>query len=170
MGDFKPESLKLKEVFGNQDSFYEIPRYQRPYRWTDEHVEQLWDDLYESFENGENSYFLGSIVTVKQNGDSSKKDVVDGQQRLTTLMILFCVIRDLYPNLNENSLDPQSVDIEKLENFIFFKKKFDRLTLLTDVKHREEFKKLIIENKDVTKLKKPYKYEINFSSRQFSDF
>jgi len=161
MSDFKPESLKIKEIFGNQDSFYEIPRYQRPYRWIDEQVEQLWDDLYDAFDNEENSYFLGSIVTVKQNNESSKKDVVDGQQRLTTLMILFCVIRDLYPTLNGNSDDPQSVDIETLENFIFFKKKFDRLTLLTDVKHREEFKKNIIEKGNISGLKKPYKYEIN---------
>lgn len=158
MEDFKPESLKIKELFGNQDSLYNIPKYQRPYKWVNEQVEQLWEDLYDAFENDETSYFLGSIVTVVS--EENKKDVIDGQQRLTTLLIFFCIVRDLYPSLNQNSSNPNSIDIETLENFIFFKKKFNRLTLLTDEQHRHDFETLIVKG-NVNELKRPYKYQIN---------
>lgn len=104
---FKPLSLSIKELFGNTDSFYMIPDYQRPYKWENEQVDMLWDDINEAFQNGEENYFLGSIITAKPgDGDRYRYvDVVDGQQRLTTLMILFCVVRDLYPALNEDAGD-----------------------------------------------------------------
>ena len=103
---FKPLSLSIGELFGNKDALYKIPQYQRPYKWEDEQVDKLWDDIYDAFENREDNYFLGSIITAKprDNEKSAYVDVVDGQQRLTTLMILFCVIRDLFPEINkENS-------------------------------------------------------------------
>lgn len=158
MEEFKPESLKIREVFGNQNSLYEIPKYQRPYKWVNEQVEQLWNDLYESFQNDENSYFLGSIVTAINK--NNKLDVIDGQQRLTTLFILFCVIKDLYPNINQNSENQNSITKDDIENFIFFKKRFKRLTLLTDIQHRNDFEKLIVEGK-INDLKKPNKSQIN---------
>jgi uncharacterized protein with ParB-like and HNH nuclease domain len=158
MEEFKPESLQIREIFGNQNSLYEIPKYQRPYKWTNEQVEQLWDDLYEAFQNGENSYFLGSIVTTYNK--NNKLDVIDGQQRLTTLFILFCVIRDLYPEINQDSEDQNAITIDDIEDFIFFKKKFNRLTLLTDTQHRHDFETLIVKGK-INNLKKPYKYQIN---------
>ena len=94
---FKPLSLTVGELYGNKDSLYKIPQYQRPYKWEDEHVYKLWDDIYEAWEIEEPNYFLGSIITAKPRDDekSAYVDVVDGQQRLTTLMILFCVLRDL---------------------------------------------------------------------------
>src|SRR6478735_1003669 len=102
---FKPLSLSIKELFGNADALYKIPKYQRPYKWENEQVEKLWDDIYEAFENDEQNYFLGSIITAKPRDDekSAYVDVVDGQQRLTTLMILCCVVRDLYPNINSSN-------------------------------------------------------------------
>lgn len=54
---FKPQSLSVEELFGNKDALYKIPQYQRPYKWDDEQVEKLWDDLFEAFENGEKNYF-----------------------------------------------------------------------------------------------------------------
>lgn len=95
---FKPENLSIEQVFGNSDSFYQMPEYQRPYSWDKERVEQLWFDLVESYKNHtedstvDSNYFLGSLVVVK-NGQGY--DVIDGQQRMTTLTILFCVLRDL---------------------------------------------------------------------------
>ena len=95
---FKPENLSIEQVFGNADSFYQMPEYQRPYSWDKERVEQLWFDLVEAYKNYvedpavDSNYFLGSLVVVK-NGQGY--DVIDGQQRMTTLTILFCVLRDL---------------------------------------------------------------------------
>ena len=95
---FKPENLSIEQVFGNADSFYQMPEYQRPYSWDKERVEQLWFDLVVAYKNYiedstvDSNYFLGSLVVVK-NGQGY--DVIDGQQRMTTLTILFCVLRDL---------------------------------------------------------------------------
>ncbi|MCY4575712.1 MAG: DUF262 domain-containing HNH endonuclease family protein [Chloroflexi bacterium] len=84
----------LVHVFGD-GYFFEIPLYQRPYAWTEEHVEALLDDLQDAMRHDrEEPYFLGSVVLIK-NDDDPRSEVVDGQQRLTTLTMLFCVLRDL---------------------------------------------------------------------------
>ena len=79
-----------------------IPRYQRPYAWGTEQAEALLDDLLgflgETNEpiNQLNPYFLGSIVLIKPEGDANA-EVVDGQQRLTTLTILLAALRESLP-------------------------------------------------------------------------
>lgn len=94
---FKPDNESIKEVFFNANAFYNMPIYQRPYEWDKERVEQLWYDILESYNNNKQdssigkNYFLGSVVVVDR-GDY--QDVVDGQQRLITLTILFCVLRE----------------------------------------------------------------------------
>jgi uncharacterized protein with ParB-like and HNH nuclease domain len=93
-GIFKPEAKIIAKIFGDADSYYQIPDYQRPYSWEDEKIEQLWDDLYSAMESGDESYFLGPMVLIRTK--DGYFEVVDGQQRLTTLTILFCVLRDLY--------------------------------------------------------------------------
>jgi len=86
----------IAEVFSDQYAF-SIPSYQRPYAWESTQVEELLADLTEAMlpANGSDGfYFLGSIVLVKTHG-SPEARVIDGQQRLTTLTILFSVLRDL---------------------------------------------------------------------------
>jgi hypothetical protein len=83
----------LKKIFSSDYSF-RIPQYQRPYRWGVDQAVQLLDDLEESLDrNADEPYFLGSLVLVEVDG--ATYDVIDGQQRLTTLTILFAVLRDL---------------------------------------------------------------------------
>ena len=159
---FKPLSLSIRELFGNADSLYKIPQYQRPYKWEDEQIEKLWDDIYDAFESDENNYFLGSIVTAKpRGGDSGYLDVVDGQQRLTTLMILFCVVRDLYPNINKDASheDPFVVDIDTIMSSISLYGKTNRLKLFTHMQHQTDFENIILKG-NTKLLKKPFKYEI----------
>lgn len=88
----------LGRIFG--DNFlFTIPNYQRPYAWTTEETEQLLDDLLAALEDEPKEidqmapYFLGNIVLIKDN--TSKAQVIDGQQRLTTLTILLSVLRNL---------------------------------------------------------------------------
>ncbi|ESY55395.1 MULTISPECIES: DUF262 domain-containing protein [unclassified Mesorhizobium] len=76
---------------------FSIPPYQRPYAWERTQVEELLNDLIEAMrpqKQADGFYFLGSVVLVKSHGSPEAK-VVDGQQRLTTLTILFSVLRDL---------------------------------------------------------------------------
>jgi len=86
----------IRAIFEGSYQF-EIPDYQRPYAWTTEQATELFDDLYSAMQDARASgassqYFLGSIVLIKNDRDP-KAMVVDGQQRLTTLTILFAALR-----------------------------------------------------------------------------
>lgn len=87
----KGEAFYLSKVFSS-DFQYSIPDYQRPYSWEEEHIKQLFDDLYEFYQRKiDESYFLGSIVVIKKD-HQPEADVVDGQQRLTSLTILIAAL------------------------------------------------------------------------------
>ncbi len=80
--------------------YYQIPIYQRPYQWTKENCEKLLDDLFFNYEDDrESDYFCGSLVLIAISEDSKAKiyDVVDGQQRLSTFILLAKVLATLYP-------------------------------------------------------------------------
>jgi len=72
---------------------YEIPPYQRPYSWKKENAQQLVDDVWEAYESNDQEYFIGSLITIERDRDKLY-DVVDGQQRLTTLNVVFARLRD----------------------------------------------------------------------------
>ncbi len=94
----------LKEEF-----YYQIPIYQRPYQWTEENCEKLLDDLFEDYEEDrESDYFCGSLVLVKSDPNSKTEtyDVVDGQQRLSTFILLAKVLANLY----NDCLDPKNLE------------------------------------------------------------
>lgn len=94
----KAHEYPLKKVFSS-DFDFTIPHYQRPYAWGNDQALQLLDDLKDSLDrDAQEPYFLGSLVLVKPDDDTPAADVIDGQQRLTTLTILFAVLRDLTPS------------------------------------------------------------------------
>ena len=87
---------RIDRIFSD-DYAFEVPAYQRPYAWEIEQVRDLLSDIVEAMDNTQISggvYFLGSIVLIKSPG-SPRAQVVDGQQRLTTLTLLLSVLRDL---------------------------------------------------------------------------
>lgn len=93
------------EVFSikNLDKYYfVVPDYQREYVWeADKHIYQFLVDIDEEFDAHsieQQSYFLGSIIIVKKD---SKYDVIDGQQRLTTIVLCLCAIRNILESLND---------------------------------------------------------------------
>ena len=103
--EIKAGEVTLESVFLGEYAF-DIPLYQRPYSWEVQHVETLLDDLTSAMERDQNEpapYFLGSIVLVKQ-AHNPQSVVVDGQQRLTTLTMLFCVLRDIANNSGDMQL------------------------------------------------------------------
>lgn len=100
----KASEQNLNSVFSD-DYLFEIPLYQRPYAWTTEQVDELLDDLLNAMDrDAQSPYFLGSVVLIKNEGDS-RSAVVDGQQRLTTLSMLFCVLRELADGNAQSELD-----------------------------------------------------------------
>lgn len=83
----------LSKIFSS-DFEFTIPRYQRPYAWQQEQAQDLFDDLKDFAEAAPNEgYFLGSVVLIKEDG-KPHSEVIDGQQRLTTLTILLAVLVD----------------------------------------------------------------------------
>ncbi|MCQ2703809.1 DUF262 domain-containing protein [Helicobacter pylori] len=93
-----------------KELYYQIPIYQRPYQWTKENCEKLLDDLFFNYEDDrESDYFCGSLVLVKSDPNSKTEtyDIVDGQQRLSTFILLAKVLADLYIY---NGLDPEYLE------------------------------------------------------------
>ncbi|GAA7474498.1 DUF262 domain-containing protein [Helicobacter pylori] len=93
-------------------SYYQIPDYQRPYQWTEKNCEKLLDDLFSSYEYYKGSgYFCGSLVLIVINTDSETNaetyDIVDGQQRLSTFILLAKVLAALY----DKDLKPTSREL-----------------------------------------------------------
>lgn len=98
-------------LFSDKKANFLIPDYQRPYAWEEEHCQTLWDDIFafafpdnnsDKF-NSDDEYFLGSIVIFEN--DKGKKEVIDGQQRLTTLMLLLRAFYAKFGNMkDENSI------------------------------------------------------------------
>lgn len=164
---FVPTNLSLSDVFMSGDPIYQIPDYQRPYSWLDEQVEQLWDDLMESYENNkkdesiDSNYFLGSLIVVKKD---HVEDVVDGQQRLTTLLILLCVLRQTFPQINmavDAKQNPSVVKIGKIKNCIADTNELTRLRLQTDISQASNVEELIFnETIDFSTYEKPTKRQL----------
>lgn len=139
-GIFKPEAKSLIKVFGDADSFYQVPDYQRPYSWEDEQIEQLWEDIHSAMQSDDESYFLGPMILIKTA--DGHFEVVDGQQRLTTLTILFCVIRDLYKN-ELKMLDEALTNCiqDAIKSLVKGK---HRLKLITQLQYQNQFEQEIL--------------------------
>ncbi len=106
--EIKSEKILVKDIFSNL--WFRVPEYQRPYVWGDDQIDDLLDDLaFALGEKPEQDYFLGSFVyQLKRAGSAAgqvfdENDLLDGQQRMTTLFMLFACIRDLSsdPDLRE---------------------------------------------------------------------
>ena len=94
MSKLNVDQKTIKDLFQSKKSDFLIPDYQRPYAWGEAECRTLWDDIF-SFAipdegktefDSNSEYFLGPIVTFR---NEEKLEVIDGQQRLTTLMLLF---------------------------------------------------------------------------------
>ncbi len=89
----RTEVLTLETV-GARNMGFVIPSYQRPYVWRDEDVIKLFDDIREAYVAKEEQYFIGSVLSaIHEKGESRLYELIDGQQRTTTLMLLSLAFR-----------------------------------------------------------------------------
>ncbi|MUV09820.1 DUF262 domain-containing protein [Helicobacter pylori] len=109
------KAYQLKDILATElSAYYQIPIYQRPYQWTEENCEKLLDDLFFNYEDDrESDYFCGSLVLIAIRKDSETNaktyDIVDGQQRLSTFILLAKVLVTLYDKvLNDKVLNKTS--------------------------------------------------------------
>ncbi len=110
MSKLNVDQKTIMLLFSDKKSDFLIPDYQRPYAWEEGQCQTLWDDIFsfafpdnncDKFDSNE-EYFLGSIVTFEN--ENNKKEVIDGQQRLTTLMLLLRAFYAKFGNMqDENS-------------------------------------------------------------------
>lgn len=116
---FSASIASIKELLESSEKFI-VPKFQRNYSWDVEKVEELWNDLVENYEtimnkvapNEEAQYLLGPMVLLKSE-KSSDFFVIDGQQRLATLTMLFCVARDVIMEDAISGDDSDRRDVEK---------------------------------------------------------
>ncbi|NLW35260.1 MAG: DUF262 domain-containing protein [Syntrophorhabdus aromaticivorans] len=109
MSKLNVDQKTIFDLFSDKKADFLIPDYQRPYAWGEEQCQTLWDDIfqfsfpdnnYEAFDENE-EYFLGSIVTFKN--EKGKSEVIDGQQRLTTLMLILRAFYDKFANMKDKN-------------------------------------------------------------------
>jgi hypothetical protein len=157
----KATERTLQQILHSADQ-YVIPVFQRYYVWEERNWEQLWDDLQGLRENPEEKrrHFLGSIVCVPephQPGVVPAYQVIDGQQRLTTLVILLCAVRDAAAGLGWDKL---AAEVE--ENYLVhkFKEGRQRYKVFPRLRDRDSYLALI-DRKGATgasKVDKAYEY------------
>ncbi|MCB4928498.1 DUF262 domain-containing HNH endonuclease family protein [Streptococcus mutans] len=124
------QTVKQLLETGKKKNFV-IPEYQRPYAWTADQIQTLFDDLVEYTESSESSdsseestYFLGTIVAYEKNNE---QEIIDGQQRITSLFLL---LRAIYSKLTSMSETPQSKNfITQIESALWQQ---DELTAKVD--------------------------------------
>lgn len=120
MSKLNVDQKTVKELFANKRTDFLIPDYQRPYAWTETECATLWDDIfafsfpdndYSRFDSDNDEYFLGPIVTFKN--EDGKLEVIDGQQRLTTLMLLLRAFYAKFGNMQDENSKTTRANIEK---------------------------------------------------------
>lgn len=95
--NFQPTLREIREIL--KSDYYMIPRFQRPYSWTTENLDEFWNDILRDNSEG---YFIGPMVCF--SAARGLYGIVDGQQRITTLTLSICALRDTFIELAENDL------------------------------------------------------------------
>lgn len=124
MSEIKYEFIGIGSLIKNKN--LKVPIHQRPYSWQKEHIEDLLNDIKNNFK--ENEYFLGTIVLTA--GDNNKNEIVDGQQRITSVSLIYASIRDLL----QNKTDSDDIHTKYLSTY--------------DIRTKEYFPKLELSQQD----------------------
>jgi hypothetical protein len=112
---FEAHSVNISALLGEDETARVIvPRFQRPYSWDSRHVKALWTDISEfvkqaQTQGGPQKYFLGPIVILRKVDGS---DLLDGQQRIATITILFSVLRDFARQLKLQAGDDFAAQLQ----------------------------------------------------------
>lgn len=146
---------EVKSINKLKEYFFLVPDYQREYVWKpDDQVEQFIIDIDNEFEDNSNEqkgYFIGSIIIVE---NKNKFDVIDGQQRLTTIMLSLCAFRDLLKTENLDS--KQKKYLQTVEELLYdFDIQSDETNYRLELQYEEskDFLETIIQGKDFNETK-----------------
>lgn len=181
MSKLNVDQKTISDLLSDKRSDFLIPDYQRPYAWNEEQCQALWDDIfvfsfpnndYEAFDDND-EYFLGSIVTFKN--ENGKSEVIDGQQRLTTLMLMLRAFYDKFANMQDTN---SKLTRERIEKCIWKTNTFgsaDKTTLKIDSEvatdnDKEEFLELLRTGEVKQNSKSQYVNNYKFFQRKIDEF
>jgi len=163
-------NITIERLFGkdnNKELIYKIPPYQRAYSWKKEQCENLFNDILDN----EEGYFLGSIICI---GQENYYSVVDGQQRITTLSLLFNALLSVINDYDSQHPDEKILDNRrnedyadswsKLKKFLYLKNIGKRLTLSIQNGNDIDYNYLL----DLSELTKNTQKPDNFSQRRLN--
>lgn len=146
----KGSEAKMIEYMEGAGKRYVIPVYQRKYDWKEDNCRQLYEDLKKIVRDNRDSHFFGSIVSsVIGNGASTEYHIIDGQQRLTTITLLFLAIRNLIRQKKTTAKEGR-MDDQLNDRFLVspWAKEDDRIKLRPVKSDRDALTKLFGEEED----------------------
>jgi len=186
--DITPSYISIGKLF-ERNILFEIPKYQRYYAWEDEQVDDFIADIAALINQKEKDHFFGGIVCVEKIIDGSnrqQRELVDGQQRITTTMLLICALYYQYSTMKELGVDEETellIDSRKSKierKYFIYEDEINRRPV--KVRHLEtsdadkECYEAIISGKDIPqkreshkKLKKAYEKMCKFVSEKIKD-
>ena len=159
-----------------------IPYYQRPYRWDENRIVNLIDDFYKNkMENDNAEYFVGSVVLVKGDNPHNRYDIIDGQQRITTVFLFnylrFLLQRSYVEELISTkgpNLDGPLKDLEEIYGNLFGSKYVEAFSKMSSdiIEQMESLSDLGESERDqvYTDIAELYRKTMHLPERNFSNF
>ena len=182
MSKLSIDQRNVMNLFQDKRSDFLIPDYQRPYAWDESQCNTLWEDLFtfafpnENFDNfnDEEEYFLGPIVTYL-NKENNKLEVIDGQQRLTTLMLLLRAFYDKFLYAQDSNTVETRKEIAKCiwKTDLYGNPKMDELKIQSEVageEDKEEFLNILKTGVVPKTYKSKYAINFKFFKEKIDDF
>lgn len=181
MSKLNVDQKNIRLLLSDKKADFLIPDYQRPYAWSEEQCQNLWEDIF-TFAipeddatkfNSEEEYYLGPIVTFKN--DESKLEVIDGQQRLTTIMLLLRAFHVSFGNMqDENSKRTR----EMIESCVWKTDEFgyaDKTLLKIDSEvatdnDKDEFLSILNTGVALSSMKSKYAENYRFFQKKIDEF
>lgn len=191
MAELSVSRKSVKELLSLSDTntkgkIYIIPEYQRPYRWDKEKCETLWIDLTNFYEDtrgeDDHEYFLGTIVTCSDESSPKNIDVIDGQQRITSLFLLlrafytkFEEMLEKNPNDDEiiglmKSIEPCIWNVNKITHKVVDKKDIHIHSLVATDKDNQIYHYILETGKALNDQTSNYKENYEFFLKKYNEY
>ncbi|HAX17524.1 MAG TPA: hypothetical protein DCY00_02875 [Actinobacteria bacterium] len=142
MSEIKYEFTGIGSLIKNRN--LKVPIHQRPFSWQEDHVDALLNDIKSNF--NEEEYFLGTVVLT---GNDSQNEIVDGQQRITTVSLIYACIRDFFAN----ERDSDDIQTKYLSTYVIRTKEYMPKLELSQ-QDNDFFRNLIINKVVETKIQR----------------
>ena len=177
------EQKTVKQLLGDNKANFLIPDYQRPYAWEEKECQTLWEDLFafafpdndcDKFDRDNDEYFLGPIVTFPNA--NKQQEVIDGQQRLTTLMLLLRAFYTRFGNMQDDASNVTRKSIEKCiwkTDELSEQPKIDFCKLNTEVatdEAKQEFRDILYKGEVTDAQKSQYAENYRFFQQKIDKF